>query len=199
MKKITALFLLGVVTFSLKAPIRAADVTDCDRLAAHQSDPDKVVPVGVSGADVSAAAIDACRDAVTREPDNLRFRYQLARALAENGRAAEGHPHIRMAATGGYRQAQFVLGYLYDEGMQGLTKDPCAAATLWQGAAEQGLMAALLSFPHHVLRGRFDTCEISASPAELRSMLQQAQSMGPDYYQRMIITDLLGELAPPIN
>ena len=199
MTKITALILLGAITFLLEAPVRAADVVDCDRLAAHQSDPDKVVPAGVSGADVSAAAIDACRDGVTREPDNLRFRYQLARALAENGRAAEGHPHMRLAAAGGYRQAQFVLGYLYDEGMQGLTRDPCAAATLWQRAAEQELMAALLSFPHHVLRGRFDTCEINVSRAELRSMLQQAQSMGPDYYQRMIIADLLGELAPPIN
>jgi TPR repeat protein len=196
MIKTTITVILTTIAYLPALPLEAADVTDCDRLAAHQSDPDKVVAAGVSGADVSAAAIGACRQAVATEPDNLRFRYQLARALAENGRAAEGHPDMHRAAEGGYRQAQFVLGYLYDEGMQGLIQDRCAAAALWRGAARQGLMAALLSFPHHVLRGRFDTCGITADNNELRSMLQQAQSMEPDYYQRMIIRDLLAELVP---
>jgi hypothetical protein len=182
MIKTTITVILTTIAYLPALPLEAADVTDCDRLAAHQSDPDKVVAAGVSGADVSAAAIGACRQAVATEPDNLRFRYQLARALAENGRAAEGHPDMHRAAEGGYRQAQFVLGYLYDEGMQGLIQDRCAAA--------------LLSFPHHVLRGRFDTCGITADNNELRSMLQQAQSMEPDYYQRMIIRDLLAELVP---
>ena len=177
----------------------AAEVTDCDRLAAHNSDPDKTVEVGVSGKDIRPAAIEACMAAVAAAPDNLRLRYQLARALAENGRAAEGHPDMKVAATGGYRQAQFVLGYLYDEGMQGLPKDACAAADLWHGAADQGLMAALISFPHHVVRGRFDGCDITVDHETLKSMLARAQASGPDYYQRMIITDLLAELAPAEN
>ena len=192
----TTILILSAIAYLLARPLDAASITECDRLASHKSDPDKVVVIGVSGADVSARAIGACRDAVAADSNNLRFRYQLARALAENGRAAEGHADMHMAAEGGYRQAQFVLGYLYDEGMQGLTEDPCAAASLWQGAAQQGLMAALLSFPHHVLRGRFDTCQINAEKDELRAMLQQAQTMGPDYYQRMIIRDLLAELQP---
>ncbi len=196
MMKTTIMVILSAIAYLPALPLEAADVTDCDRLAAHRSDPDKGVAAGVSGADVSAAATDACRQAVAAKPDNLRFRYQLARALAENGRAAEGHPDMHRAAEGGYRQAQFVLGYLYDEGMQRLTQDPCAAAALWRGAAQQGLMAALLSFPHHVLRGRFDTCEITADNNALRSMLQQAQDMQPGYSQRMIIQDLLAELAP---
>lgn len=194
MIRIAALTILTGITFSLSQPLRAVDSMDCDRLAAHKSDPDKVVPVGVGGEDVSVAAIRACRDAVDVEPDNLRFRYQLARALAENGRAVEGHADMHMAAAGGYRQAQFVLGYLYDEGMQGLTQDPCAAAALWRSAARTGLMAALISFPHHALRGHFDSCEITVNNEELSSMLRQAQTMGPDYYQRMIIKDLFAEL-----
>ena len=196
MIRTTIAVILSAIAYLLTQPLGAANVTDCDRLAAHKSDPDKVVAAGVSGADVSAAAISACRDAVATEPDNMRFRYQLARALAENGRAAEGHPDMHKAAEGGYRQAQFVLGYLYDEGMQGLTEDPCRAAALWRSAAQQGLLAALLSFPHHVLRGRFETCEIAMDKDELRSMLQRAQGMEPDYYQRMIIRDLLADLAP---
>jgi len=196
MIKTTAVLILTSVACSMVQPVSAAGVTECDRLATHKSDPDKVVATGVSGKDVSPAAIGACREAVAAEPDNLRFRYHLARALAENGRAAEGHADMHLAAAGGYRQAQFVLGYLYDEGMQGLPADPCAAAPLWRSAAQQGLMAALLSFPHHVVHGRFDTCEINPDKDELRSMLQKAQTMGPDYYQWMIIKDVLAELAP---
>jgi hypothetical protein len=196
MVKTTAIFILSGIAYSLAQPLFAAGITDCDRLAAHKSDPDKVIAAGVSSKDISAAAITACQDAVVGEPNNLRFRYQLARALAENGRAAEGHPDMHMAADGGYRQAQFVLGYLYDMGMQGLTEDPCITASLWRSAARQGLLAALLSFPHHVLRERFDACGIAADNDQLRSMLQQAQTLDIDYYQRMIVTDLLAELAP---
>ena len=197
MSGIKAIVKLASLACLASQPVNATEVTDCDRLAAHNSDPDKTVAVGVSGKDILPAAIEACRDAIAAEPDNLRFRYQLARALAENGRAAEGHPDIKMAAAGGYRQAQFVLGYLYDEGMQGLPKDPCTAAQLWHGAANQGLMAALISFPHHVVRGHFASCRITVDQEALRFMLGRAQALGPDYYQRMIITDLLAELAAP--
>jgi hypothetical protein len=135
MIRIAAILIAGVIALSLSQPTHASGVSDCDRLAAHGSDPDKVVAVGVSGKEISTEAISACQDAVADEPDNLRFRYQLARALAENGRASEGHPDMFMAAEGGYRQAQFVLGYLYDEGFQGLAQDPCEAEALWLGAA----------------------------------------------------------------
>jgi TPR repeat protein len=192
------MFLVTIMALAcgLNQPASAQAVTQCDRLAAHNSDPDKVLPTGVSGKDIGAAAIDACQQAVAADSANLRLRYQLARALAENGRAAEGHADMHLAADGGYRQAQFVLGYLYDEGMQGLSRNPCKAAGLWQRAARAGLFAALISYPHHVVNGHFTNCALDGDTAELRDMLQQAQAMAPDYYQRMIINDLLTSLAP---
>jgi hypothetical protein len=60
----------------------ALTVTDCDRLASHPEDPDRVAP-GVPGSKVDVPrAIAACTAAVERDPADPRKRYQLARVVA---------------------------------------------------------------------------------------------------------------------
>ena len=54
----------------------SSTITPCDRLGAHPSDPDKLVP-GVTQAELLAAgadlAIRACETAVASDPDNPRL------------------------------------------------------------------------------------------------------------------------------
>jgi len=107
-------FILGcacAATFALlSAPVSAADdpVAACDRLAAHPEDPQKLTP-GLSAEQIDyPAATAACEAAVAAAPDNLRARYQLARVLFyadQNERAVE---QMRIAADGGYVQAQYI-------------------------------------------------------------------------------------------
>jgi len=58
-----------------------AHVTECDEFANHPSDPLKVTP-GVAQEDVdTAAAKAACAQALSTDPDNGRFLYQLGRSF----------------------------------------------------------------------------------------------------------------------
>ena len=75
------------------AALAVAPVTECDRLAAHPSDPDRVAP-GVAQPDVDLAkAIPACQAAVKAYPDSGRLNYQLARSLGYAGRGREAGPN----------------------------------------------------------------------------------------------------------
>jgi hypothetical protein len=59
---------------SLEAALLQSKETECDRLAAHPSDPDKVSE-GVASQDVKLdQAIAACRQAVAADPENARLR-----------------------------------------------------------------------------------------------------------------------------
>ena len=101
---------------SFDASRYSQEVTECDRLAGHSDDPNKVVPgIGTRAMDLPAA-IQACRTDLAQDPQNPRLQYQLARALTYNGRVTEALPIIEQALSAGYPQAIFVTGYLYLEG-----------------------------------------------------------------------------------
>ena len=170
-------------------------VTECDRLASHGSDPERVAP-GVSQSDMrKAAAIAACLADTEMQPENRRLRYLLGRAYFYSGRAADAMPHLIFAAEAGHRQAQFVLGYIYDGGLQGVEQDRCKAESLWLRSARQGRFAALVSYPHHVVRGLFDGCAVSASADEMARFLETAKGMASDYYRRMWTADVTADFA----
>ena len=108
---------MGLKTVSASG-VCAADLDPCDLAAGHPSDPDRVGSGVETQKVVTHVAIRVCRAAIEREPDNPRFHYQLGRALfywagANDGDGSEGVQHIETAAGMGYRQAQFVLGYLH--------------------------------------------------------------------------------------
>jgi len=170
-------------------------VTDCDRLASHGSDPERVSP-GISQSDMrKAAAIAACLADTELQPENRRLRYLLGRAYFYSARPDDAMPHLIFAADAGHRQAQFVLGYIYDGGLQGVEQDRCKTEALWLRSARQGRFAALVSYPHHVVRGHFDDCDLGASADEMERFLETAKTMASDYYRRMWTADVTEDFA----
>jgi len=192
--------LLVFMSFALFVSAAAAApdpeaVTECDRLASHGSDPERVAP-GVSQSEMrKAAAIAACLADTDLQPDNRRLRYLLGRAYFYSGRGEDAMPHLIFAADAGHRQAQFVLGYIYDGGLQGVEQDRCKTESLWLRSARQGRFAALVSYPHHVTRGLFDGCEIGASADEMTTFLETAKGMASDYFRRMWTADVTADFA----
>ncbi|MGB1875483.1 MAG: hypothetical protein ACPHGY_00980 [Rhodospirillaceae bacterium] len=179
----------GLATVSNAAPDPEA-VTECDKLASHGSDPERVAP-GVGQSSMrKAAAIAACLADTAMQPENRRLRYLLGRAYFYSGRAADAMPHLIFSAEAGHRQSQFVLGYIYDSGLQEVEQDKCKTESLWLRSARQGRFAALVSYPHHVVRGQFDGCEVQASIAEMAGFLETAKGMASDYYRRMWTADV---------
>lgn len=192
----TAVFLFSLVltTGALAAPDPEA-VTECDRLASHGSDPERVAP-GVSQSSMrKAAAIAACLADTDVQPENRRLRYLLGRAYFYSGRADDAMPHLIFSAEAGHRQSQFVLGYIYGGGLQGVEQDLCKTEALWLRSARQGRFAALVSYPHHVVRGRFDACDVGASVDEMAGFLETAKGMASDYYRRMWTADVTDDFS----
>lgn len=104
---------LAVLLFA--APVYAADppVNECDTLAAHPADTQRVAP-GVQWDLMNArAAIQACSQAVKQYPDTLRFQFQLGRALLRAKRRDEGLPYLFSVAEQGYNAAFANIGGTY--------------------------------------------------------------------------------------
>ena len=126
----------------------------CDRLAANPDDPNKVGP-GVPFFEMDGpAAVAACRSAVEQNPGVVRFRYQLALALARTKQFDEALAAIRPAAEAGYAPAEADLGYLYRDLHAG--NESLETAFHWSMlAAQQGYTVAMndVAFCYHHGRG----------------------------------------------
>lgn len=107
---VAAVLAIGSVA---SAAADAPPPNDCDRLAAHPADGNRVVP-GVQWDVMNArAAIRACSDAVAEHPDVLRFQFQLGRALLRAQRRDEGLPYLFAAAEKNYAAAFANIGGTY--------------------------------------------------------------------------------------
>jgi tetratricopeptide (TPR) repeat protein len=169
------------------------EVTECDRLAAHDRDPGHVAPgVSSSGMD-KEAAIAACLEAVAADPENPRLNYQLGRAYGYSNRGEEAMPYRLKALEKDYPQSLFVIGYLYSLGRT-IEKDICRTFELWQRGAQYRRLAALVALPRHYLRGDFQACEATIPAADLRAYLEEARKVSSDYYVGMLVEDLLAEI-----
>ena len=107
---------------------------ECDRLAAHPDDPDRMAKGVAMTEIVPRRALVACESAVTEYPGEPRFHYQLGRSLAASGRHEEAVAACQRAADMGHRMALYNLGLAYSEG-QGVTADHEQARTYLQLAA----------------------------------------------------------------
>ena len=174
------------------------EVTKCDELAAHPSDPEKVTDgVGEKSVD-KEKAIEACLSAVEADPNNPRLNYQLARVFGYSGRHAEGDKYRLQALKSGYPQSLFVLGYIRLEGWDGRAADPCYGGELIRRSAQVGTYAGLIGFPHYASTGRFENCD--AYPVidqqEINSFLDQAEERAEDYYQEILVKQVKAAFAP---
>ncbi len=118
---------------------RADDPADCDRLAAAPYDEHKVGD-GVSRrvlATDAEAAIAACRAAVAANPNEPRFRYQLARALEAGGKDAEAVEWYDRVASSDYPSALADYAGMYALG-KGVLQNTEKAFALAKSAAEAG-------------------------------------------------------------
>jgi tetratricopeptide (TPR) repeat protein len=169
--------------------------TECDRLAAHPDDPDRVAE-GRARKDIDLPkAIAACEAAVAAEPKNPRLNYQLARVYGYAGQGEKALPYRKAATDADYPQALFVVGYITLLGMNKQPQDTCAAAELIRRSAHQGRLAGQLGFVHYVVTGRFDACPVKKDVAEMQGFLAAAkQRIGGDYYQSLLVEQLERQL-----
>ena len=126
-------------------PRAPAPADECDRLAQPRRHAMGPFPSFAEGVDSErldgAAALAACERAAQRYPDEVRFAFLRARALARLGRDAEAVQLYRLATDRDYVQAQHSLGTMYASG-RGVEKNDREAVRLYRLAAGQGLPAA---------------------------------------------------------
>jgi hypothetical protein len=171
----------------------AAKVTECDRLAAHPDDPDRIAP-GVERKNMDLQqALARCEADAAQQPSQPRLRYQLARVLFYAGQNERAVAEMRAAADNGYRQAQFVYGTMINYRREHAPSDICLTERYWLAAARAGRQAARVSYVRHVLKGRFASCTIQASATEMRALLATAAGEARDFYERLLIEDLTDE------
>lgn len=150
-----------------------AETTLCDLLAAHPDDPDRTAR-GVEREDMDLKQGEAaCRSALSRNPTHARTNHQLGRVLYYQGREEEGVKFITVAARAGYREAIFVLGYVYTTGVP-MKTDYCAAGRLWLQAASLDHAWAGYFLTQAALDSRFDSCEFELSSQDLRRLARLA-------------------------
>ena len=193
MKTLSTICAMSALVLAGPAWSDGHEITECDHLVSHGEDPDRVAP-GVSDV-LLFAGTAACMDAVEKDPDNIRLRYQLGRVLFYSQRTEESLPHLEFAAEGGSEQAQFVLGYITDEGVQGVKKDACKVEDLWVRSARAGRFAARVSYPRHVAHGKFDNCDIQASSSEIMSFIDAARGQADGYYQQLLVEEVAATYA----
>ncbi len=187
-----------LLTITLLAGLFAAEqsVSPCDALAGHPSDPDKV-GAGVDREKIDIPkAIAACEAGLKAEPTNARFEYQLGRLLFYSKRTPEALPRLERSAKGGHRQAEFVLGYIHEEGLNDLPKNICLAEPLWRSAAGRDHFAARVSYARLWIKGSWDGCPTGKTDrTAIERFLESAKKDTTDYYQGLLIDDLRERLA----
>ena len=111
----------------------------CDRLAASPFDLTR--PAGIAGLEFRdidiVAALPACRDALTAEPDNPRLQFELGRVELKAGDAARALALFRKAATAGHAGAMDRIGIAYERGV-GVAQDTVEATRWYRRSAEAG-------------------------------------------------------------
>ena len=147
-------FLCVLLNLSTSAFAQEAPVTDCDKYAASDVDPQRKV-TGVPFDKVNSdLAVPACEAAVRQYPNSTRLLFQLGRAYQKANKFEAALQQYRKGAEWGSALAQNNIGVLYENGL-GVTQDYEQALTWYRKAAEQGLAAAqfVLGVAHENGRG----------------------------------------------
>jgi TPR repeat protein len=150
-----------------------AAATDCDRLAG--SDFDKQSPVaGIAFSKIDPkAAIPACLEAVSKNPDSPRLNFELGRAYDADKNFGEAVKYFVKAAAAHFALAEVNLGSLYFNG-QGVEKDYAEAAKWDRRAADQGLAPAQAALGSMVVLGQ----GVAQDYLEAEKLLRLAAAQG---------------------
>lgn len=180
----------GAATPAFTATPAGAAVTQCDRLAAHPEDGQRVAP-GVERKDIDIPkALAVCAKAVADDPGNARLRYQHARLLFYGSQTAEAMREMRRSADDGHAQAQFVFGTFITRNRPDAPTDVCLAESYWKKSGEGGRQAARVQYLRYTLQGAFDACPGRASADELVDILSAAQAAARNFYEGLLLEDL---------
>ena len=148
----------------------ASPITKCDEIMAHSADPDKVTDGIKTRKEIYLpVAIAACQDALEKYPDEARLHYQLGAALYYSGtddNVEAAIKELRAASDRDYRQATFVLGYIYSLNDK-VPQDICRTGHLWRRTVAQGHPWSKFWLVKHHLAGDFDKCSFVISRAEI--------------------------------
>ncbi|MEX2650040.1 MAG: tetratricopeptide repeat protein [Alphaproteobacteria bacterium] len=140
--------------------------TECDRLAAHPWDPERVAE-GVPQDALDQAALAACRDAVAERPESARLAYQLGRVLERLGYLDEALVYLRRAAAADYVQAAYALGLTHYR-IASQVRDDAAAVAWWRKAGALGHGPALAALAMAERDGRGTPFEPVAAFVHMR-------------------------------
>lgn len=168
MRNVPILALLAAASLGVSPAARAIapNITDCDRVAAHPADPDKVLP-GFDRSQIDLPkAIEICRRVLAEQPESARTAFSLGRVLFYAKRTDESLPMLERAAAQGYRQALFVLGFVLYDGRQAPRND-CRAAELWQKSIALEHPWTGVYLVNGYLDGRFDSCGLKLSEPQI--------------------------------
>lgn len=158
------------------AGVATVKVTDCDRLAAHPSDTQKLAP-GVKQADVDIpASKKACHAALANASGDGRILYQLGRGYFYNSESDQGIAYFNQSADAGYPQGQFVLGLIYAQG-NGIEPDTCKAGALWLKAARQRHLYSKIFLVNNWTDGMFEGCDLDITAQELDGLVSMAMEL----------------------
>ena len=148
-------------------------VTDCDRLAAHPSDTQKIAP-GVKQEQVDIAkGKAACIAALKRQPGDGRTLYQLGRMYFYDKDAVTGIDYFRQSAAAGYPNGMFVLGLILIQG-NGTEPDTCGGGRLWVTAARARHLYSKIYLANNWRDGMFKDCGLDIAEPEIAAMLTAA-------------------------
>lgn len=169
----------------------SSEITECDRLANHPDDPNKLTPgVGEKKVDLERA-IPACEAAVKADPENPRLNYQLGRVYGYSGQGEKAYPYRNKAVAAGYPQALFVIGYITFHGFNKQPKDVCRGAELIRQSAIADRFAGQIAFTHYALEGGFKGCPIKVERSELLNFITGAEKLtGGDFYKETLVERL---------
>lgn len=119
------------------------DVHECDRYAAHPSDPHRWA-AGVEDRDIiPGPAVKFCREAVEEYPETPRFAFQLGRALWAANRIDEGtEVFLTLEEQAEYGPVYAYLADAYMYGLGSIEVDEELGLALYQIAAEEGFAPA---------------------------------------------------------
>ena len=183
-RMVTAVFGLFVAIIAATQLIARKDdesggtsrVTDCDRLAAHSSDTQKLAP-GVVRDEVDIPnAQKACQIALDQSPGDGRILYQLGRPYFYSEDFEKGIAYFRQSADAGYAQGQFVLGFILMQG-NGTEPDICSGGALWVKAARQRHLYSKIFLANNWLDNTFAECTLNITEQEIDGMVSAAEEL----------------------